>query len=115
MYRIVESSEWLAYSLYEVAKLLRREDLLGSIHCLRLRIKYGIKDELLPLVKLEGIGRIRARSLYDAGLTDVGKVAKIPEIKLAQISKIGPAVARKLKENLENTNKKSNYRHSTSQ
>ena len=108
MYRIAESSEWLAYSLYEIAKLLRREDLLGSIYNLRLRIKYGIKDELLPLVKLEGIGRIRARSLYNAGLTDVAKVAKIPELKLSQIPKIGPAVARKLKENLENVNKKSN-------
>src|SRR5919198_4199368 len=109
MYRIAESSEWLAYSLYEVAKLLRREDLLGSIYSLRLRIKYGIEDELLPLVKLEGIGRVRARSLYDAGLTDVGKVAKIPELKLSQIPKIGPAVARKLKENLEKkTSKRSN-------
>ena len=105
MYRIAESSEWLAYSLYEVAKLLRREDLLGSIHSLRLRIKYGIKDELLPLVRLDGIGRIRARSLYDAGVTDATKVAKMPELKLARIPKIGPAVARKLKENLEKTNK----------
>jgi helicase len=110
MYRIAESSEWLVYSLYEVAKLLRREDLLGSIYNLRLRIKYGIRDELLPLVKLEGIGRIRARSLYDAGLTDVGKVAKISELKLSRIPKIGLAVARKLKGNLENTNKKSNYK-----
>jgi helicase len=110
MYRIAESSEWLAYSLYEVAKLLRREDLLGSIHSLRLRIKYGIKDELLPLVRLEGVGRIRARSLYDAGVTDVGKIAKIPELKLSRIPKIGPAIARKLKENLDKTNKKSNYK-----
>ena len=105
MYRIAEISEWLAYSLYEVAKLLRREDLLGSIQSLRLRIKYGIKDELLPLVRLEGIGRIRARSLHDAGVTDVAKIAKMPELKLSRIPKIGPAVARKLKENLEKTNK----------
>ena len=28
MHRMVEISEWLAYSLYEVAKLLKREDLL---------------------------------------------------------------------------------------
>jgi helicase len=110
MYRITESSEWLAYSLYEVAKLLRREDLLGSIYSLRLRIKYGIKDELLPLVRLEGIGRMRARSLYDAGVTDVGKIARMPELKLSRIPKIGPAVARKLKENLDKTIKKSNYR-----
>jgi helicase len=105
MYRIAESSEWLAYSLYEVAKLLRREDLLGSIQSLRLRIKYGVKDELLPLVRLEGIGRIRARSLHDAGVTDVAKIAKMPELKLSRIPKIGPAVARKLKENLGKTNK----------
>jgi helicase len=110
MYRITESSEWLAYSLYEVAKLLRREDLLGSIYSLRLRIKYGIKDELLSLVRLEGIGRMRARSLYDAGVTDVGKIARMPELKLSRIPKIGPAVARKLKENLDKTTKKSNYR-----
>jgi helicase len=110
MYRITESSEWLAYSLYEVAKLLRREDLLGSIYSLRLRIKYGIKDELLPLVRLEGIGRMRARSLYDAGVTDIGKIARMPESKLSRIPKIGPAVARKLKENLDKIIKKSNYR-----
>jgi helicase len=96
--------------LYEVAKLLRREDLLGSIYSLRLRIKYGIKDELLPLVRLEGIGRMRARSLYDAGVTDIGKIARMPESKLSRIPKIGPAVARKLKENLDKIIKKSNYR-----
>jgi helicase len=110
MYRITESSEWLAYSLYEVAKLLRREDLLGSIYSLRLRIKYGIRYELLSLVRLEGIGRMRARSLYDAGVTDVGKIARMPELKLSRIPKIGPAVARKLKKNLDKSMKKSNYR-----
>src|SRR5919198_55239 len=102
MYRIVEISDWLAYSLYEVAKLLKREDLLRLIYNLRIRIKYGIKEELSPLVALEGIGRIRARALYDAGLTDIIKVAKISESKLSAIPKIGPAVARKLKKQLKN-------------
>lgn len=98
MHRMVEISEWLAYSLYEVAKLLKREDLLLSIHNLRIRIKYGIKEELLPLVALERIGRIRARALHDAGFTDMGKLAKASESKLSAISKIGPAVAKKIKE-----------------
>jgi helicase len=97
-HRMVEISDWLAYSLYEVAKLLKREDLLVSIHDLRIRIKYGIREELLPLVALEGIGRIRARALYDAGFTDIKKVAKASESKLSAIQKIGPAVANKLKE-----------------
>jgi hypothetical protein len=53
---------------------------------------------------------MRARSLYDAGVTDVGKIARMPELKLSRIPKIGPAVARKLKENLDKSMKKSNYR-----
>jgi helicase len=101
MFRIKELSEWLAYSLYEVAKLLRREDLLPELYNLRIRIRYGVKEELLPLVALEGIGRVRARALYSAGLTDVNKIAKAPQAKLAAISKIGPAVAEKLKDQLK--------------
>jgi helicase len=101
MFRIKELSEWLAYSLYEVAKLLRREDLLPELYNLRIRIRYGVKEELLPLVALEGIGRVRARALYSAGLTDVNKIAKAPQAKLAAIPKIGPAVAEKLKDQLK--------------
>lgn len=101
MHRMVELGEWLAYSLYEVAKVLKRDDLLPELYNLRKRIRYGVKEELLPLVALEGIGRVRARALYGAGLTDPGKIAKAPQAKLAAITKIGPVVARKLKEQLE--------------
>jgi helicase len=100
MHRMVEMGEWLVYSLYEVAKLLRREDLLAELYSLRTRIKYGVKEELLPLVSLEGIGRVRARALYAAGLTDIGKIAKAQQAKLASIPKIGPAAAEKLKDQL---------------
>jgi ATP-dependent DNA helicase len=100
MHRIVEMADWLAYSLYEVAKLLKREDLIPELYNLRTRIRYGVKEELLPLVALEGIGRVRARALHAAGLTDVGKIAKAPQKKLAGIPKIGPAVAEKLKDQL---------------
>ena len=101
MHRMVENGGWLTYSLYEVAKLLKREDLLTEIHNLRSRIKYGVRDELIPIVALEGIGRVRARALYDAGLTDIRKLAKVSGSKLAAISKIGPTVAAKLKEQLK--------------
>ena len=101
MHRMVENGGWLTYSLYEVAKLLKREDLLTEIHNLRSRIKYGVREELIPIVALEGIGRVRARALYDAGLTDTRKLAKVSNSKLAAISKIGPTVAAKLKEQLK--------------
>jgi ATP-dependent DNA helicase len=100
MHRMVEIGEWLAYSLYEIAKILGREDMLSELYVLRARIRYGIKEELIPLVALEGIGRVRARALYAAGLTDLPKVAKTSQAKLASIPKIGPAVAERIKAQL---------------
>src|SRR5918993_144652 len=97
MHRIVEMANWLAYSLYEVAKVLRRGDLMPELYNLRSRIRYGVKEELLPLVVLEGIGRVKARALYNAGFTDVAKIAKASQAKLASVPKIGPTVADKLK------------------
>ena len=101
MHRIVEVANWLAYSLYEVAKLLRREDLMPELYNLRTRIRYGVKEELLPLVALEGIGRVKARALYNAGFTDVSTIAKASQAKLASVPKIGPTVAEKLKHQLK--------------
>lgn len=102
MYRIVEISNWLAYALYQVAKTIGRGDLLSEIYKLRIRIKYGIKEELSSLVQLRGIGRIKARSLYDAGITDLTALANTPESKLSAIPKIGMALARMLKGDLTN-------------
>lgn len=97
MHRISESGEWLIHSLYEFAKLLKREDLLPIISELRTRIKYGIKKELLSLVKIEGIGRIRARALHDSGIVNITILKSTPEFTLSKISKIGPTVAKKIK------------------
>ena len=102
MYRIVEVANWLAYSLYEVAKLLRRDDLMPELYNLRTRIRYGVKEELLPLVMLEGIGRVKARALYNAGFTDLSKIVKASQAKLASVPKIGPTLAEKLKHQLKN-------------
>ena len=102
MHRMVEMANWLVYSLYEVAKLLRRGDLMPELYSLRTRIRYGVKEELMPLVVLEGIGRVKARALYNAGFTDVPTITKASEAKLASVPKIGPTVAGKLKHQLKN-------------
>jgi helicase len=102
LYRMVETAYWLSYCLYEIAKLIGRKDLLAEINKLRLRIRHGVKSELIPLIQLEGIGRIRARSLYKAGITNVTQIDKISESKLGSIPKIGVKLARKLKNQIKN-------------
>ena len=102
LYRMVETTYWLSYCLYEIAKLIGRKDLLPEIAKLRLRIKHGIKSELISLIKLEGIGRIRARALYKAGITSATEIDKISESKLGSIPKIGVKLAKKLKNQIKN-------------
>ena len=102
LYRMVETAYWLSYCLYEIAKLIERKDLLAEINILRLRIRHGIKSELIPLIQLEGIGRIRARSLYKSGITNVTQIDKISESKLGSVPKIGVKLARKLKNQIKN-------------
>ena len=102
LYRMVETAYWLSYCLFEIAKLIGRKDLLAEINILRFRIRHGIKSELIRLIQLEGIGRIRARSLYKAGITNVTQIDKISESKLGSIPKIGVKLARKLKDQIKN-------------
>lgn len=74
---------------------------MPELYDLRTRIRYGVKEELLPLVVLEGIGRVKARTLYNSGFTDLSKIAKASQAKLASVPKIGPTLAEKLKHQLK--------------
>ena len=90
----------MAYTLYEFAKLFNRNEILGTLADLRIRTKYGVKQELLPLIKLEGVGRIRARALYNAGFVDIKILKSTAESTISSISKIGPSIAKKIKKQL---------------
>lgn len=101
MHRMVENGAWLTYCLYELSKLLGRPDILDELAVLRKRISYGIKEELIELVKIKGIGRVRARRLYKNNIKNLADLAKIPVNKLAEIDKIGSTVADNIKSQLQ--------------
>ncbi|MFQ5969659.1 MAG: DEAD/DEAH box helicase [Nitrososphaerales archaeon] len=101
MYRIVQTSDWLLYSLYEIAKLFKRVDLLREIYMLRRRVRYGIKEELIPLISLEDVGRVRARALHDAGFKDIKSLATASVERIAKVPKIGATLANRLKEQIK--------------
>ncbi len=101
LHRMVDNTDWLLYSLGELARLLGRIDLALETEELRERVKYGIKPELTELTKLDGIGRVRARSLFNAGYTSVDKLSEAPVEKIANIPKIGNSVAVQIKHQLE--------------
>jgi helicase len=91
----LDKADWLLYSAEELAKLMHFTEILAKIIKLRFRMKYGVKEELLPLLKFEGIGRVRARKLHNANIKDAGDVKKADISTLGYL--VGNAVAASLK------------------
>ncbi len=81
----MEIADWLLYSTEEISRILQFQHFNKEIAKLRLRLRYGVKEELLPLVRIKGIGRVRARKLFFNRIRDVGDVKDADLMKLAQI------------------------------
>lgn len=87
----LQNADWLAYSCLELAKILSLEEHFSPLNKIRKRLQSGIREELIPLCELRGIGRARARRLYNAGVkgivdvksTDVKDLEKVLGQKMA--------------------------------
>ena len=100
MHRMTENANWLSYCLREIAKHTDRADLLEEFDDLQKRIDYGVKEELVGLVKVKGIGRVRARALFKHRIRSIDELRKIPASRLAKIDKIGASIADNIKAEL---------------
>ncbi|MBW2985181.1 hypothetical protein KY313_00805 [Candidatus Woesearchaeota archaeon] len=78
-------ADWLLYTCSELSKLLGFHALLKDLQKLRLRLKYGAKEELLPLLKFKNIGCVRARKLYNNNIKNVASVKRSDFMKIAQL------------------------------
>jgi len=99
LYRVLESARWLLYASHELARLFGvPKEVLSDLDMVSERVEKGVKAELLPLVRLEGIGRVRARVLHNAGLKTLYDLRKAPLEQLTGLPLIGPRVAKRIKD-----------------
>jgi helicase len=91
--RFVESADWLVYAAEQIASVLSIAGVQAPLRDLRRRVLYGIREELLELVSLKGVGRVRARNLFAAGYRTLETLRKAPAKKLAEVPAIGPQIA----------------------
>lgn len=100
--RTAETAEWLMHSLSELSKHLDlgvtyKSDQLAE------RIHYGAGPDLLALVELKGIGRVRARKLHQAGYTSISRLKEADPAEVGRI--LGPKVAEKVLSQLKYGNR----------
>ena len=98
MHRAVDNADWLLHALGELAKLYKAHEMGRQADKLRLRVVSGVSEELVELTELQGVGRVRARALYTAGFKTIEDIKDAPADRLAQVEKVGVAVAKKIKE-----------------
>jgi len=98
LYSKLLNAEWMSYSAKELAILLNKRDVAKIFNKLKMRIKHGVKEELLPLIRVKNIGRVRARLLWRNRIKSVRDLKKAPLKKLERV--LGPNIARKTKEEL---------------
>ena len=91
--RVAETAEWLIHSAGRLSEHLE----LGStfrIYQLEKRVHYGAGPDLLSLLDLKGVGRVRARKLHRAGYTSLERLRGAEEADIAGI--LGPRIAEKV-------------------
>jgi helicase len=98
--RYIELADWLMYSAIEMARLFKFEKVILALEEMRLRIRYGIREELMELVNLKGIGRVRSRSLYKKGYRKIKDLDKASLGELIKVPYIGDAIASAIKRQL---------------
>ncbi len=90
---VTEAAAWLVYSMQQLAAETKHP----AAHWLSLletMVKHGVREDVVELVKLPHIGRVRARLLNRAGFMDLHSVARAsPEELAAKVPGLGVARA----------------------
>jgi len=101
IFQIRQNTEHLAYIIREIARFWKNQVLVDELDTLRQRIRHGVPEKYLDLVKIKNVGRVRAKILYKYNFHDRVDLRKAPLEKLAAIDKIGMTIAKSIKLQIE--------------
>jgi len=97
---LTETAEWIAHGLQRVSRYLGEgfQNLADKLSTLEVRIKYGVKEDIIELLSIPGVGRVRARKLYLAGYRRLEDLARAAPAQLRKIEGIGETLSFKIVE-----------------
>ncbi len=88
----VDTAKWLVHAFGEMARAFRPE-WQKPLMSLGMRLEHGIKEDLLALVALKGVGRMRARTLHANGFKRPQDIKKASVQVLAALPGFGRRLA----------------------
>lgn len=91
LYSKILNADWILYSIIEISKILHIP--INKFIEIRIRLKYGIKAELLDLTRLDYIGRVRARLLFK---NEIKTISDIKQNREKLISLLGNDISHKI-------------------
>ncbi len=95
---LAETGAWLCYAFSEITRLMGKIALADWLGILSMRLRHGIPEEMLQLVSIRGIGRVRARILFEAGYRTVKDIAEASPEELERLPGIGRHLSREIVE-----------------
>jgi helicase len=99
LYQLYTTASWVSRGIASLFQTLKSDrSLVKAYTDLSVRLESGVKSELLPLVGLRGIGRVRARQLYNSGIRTLKDVAEAPVERLTQLRGVTTQLALSIKE-----------------
>ena len=101
IFQIRQNTEHLAYIIREIARFWKNQVLVDELDTLRQRIRHGVPEKYLDLVRIKNVGRVRAKMLYKYNFHNRVDLRKVSVAKLAAIDKIGMTIAKSIKLQIE--------------
>ncbi|MGC8569528.1 MAG: DEAD/DEAH box helicase [Nitrososphaeria archaeon] len=85
MYRMIESARWIVYAYSRLARIIGMSS--EAFELPMIRIQKGVRKDVASLASLSGIGRRRARALYEAGYHNLLELSQANEVEIASKAK----------------------------
>ncbi|MHA1594354.1 MAG: DEAD/DEAH box helicase [Candidatus Baldrarchaeia archaeon] len=93
-----DRATWMMHSISILASLFNRGNVAETARKLEERLKHGVREELLPILRMrvEGLGRVRARILFNAGFKTPEDLKNATLETLTRLPSIGKNLASRI-------------------
>ncbi len=93
---IVDTATWLIHAASKVCRAMGMDVHARTLEILSIRVENGVKEDAVELVQIKGIGRVRARTLLNAGIKTIEDLINTPRSRLISLHGFGEKIVNEI-------------------